>query len=106
VDSDETEQGPVIDLRGSVPPKSTGETLGRALRLLRLRTGLTRHTLAGAAGVAAGAIANFENDVSTPSAPDLRRLTRAFAAELGNDTDDLWVHVGALLDQHVTKAEA
>ena len=104
--SEKSERGPVIDLRGSVPPGGTPEFLGTALKLLRYRTHLTRHTLAGAAGVAASAIANYENDVSTPSAVDLRRLTRAFATELGRETDELWLHVGGLLDEQPSNAEA
>ena len=96
----------MIDLRGSVPPGSTQDSLGTALKLLRYRTHMTRHTLAGAAGVSAGAIANYENNVSTPSAVDLRRLTGALAKELGRETDELWLHVGTLLDEQPSRVEA
>ena len=92
-----------IQPRGrSLGPHSVGE----ALRMLRHRARLSRDALAVAAGVSAGAISNYENDVSTPSAVDLRRLTRAFATELGRETDELWLHVGGLLDEQPSNAEA
>jgi len=79
------------------------DSIGEALRLLRHRARLTRDTLAQHAGVSAGAISNYENDVSAPSAATLRRLTLVLAALLGNDPDALWLEMGAILDAHAAK---
>src|SRR5436309_15862493 len=79
------------------------DSIGEALRLLRHRARLTRDTLAQHAGVSAGAISNYENDVSAPSATTLRRLTLVLAALLGNDPDALWLEMGAILDAQAAK---
>ncbi|MCU1451590.1 MAG: hypothetical protein JWP02_3760 [Acidimicrobiales bacterium] len=93
------------DLRGSTQPGFRPTALGEALRLLRYRTHLTRDALAERTGVAAGRIANYENDVSLPPAPDLRRLTRAFAEELDRDRGELWDDLGTLLDEQDAGAQ-
>jgi len=54
-------------------------SIGEALRMLRHRARLTRDALAEGAGVSAGAISNYENDVSAPAAATLRRLARVFS---------------------------
>jgi DNA-binding XRE family transcriptional regulator len=95
------EAAAVIDLSEGRPalvglgPESAGE----ALRLLRYRTRLTRDELAARVGVSAGAISNYENDVSAPTAVTLRRLTAAFAELLGRDAPALWEQLGAVLDR-------
>ena len=84
---------PVSTDRG-LGPDSIGETL----RLLRHRARLTRDALAQHAGVSAGAISNYENDVSAPSAVTLRRISRVMADLLHRDSGELWANFGALLD--------
>ncbi len=83
------------DATVALGPKSLGE----ALRLLRHRSKISRDQLAAQAGVSAGAISNYENDVSVPPAPTLRRLCHALAAVLGCPTGLLWEQLGSLLDQ-------
>src|SRR3954469_10107405 len=78
----------------SLGPESAGE----ALRLLRYRARLSRDDLAALVGVSAGAISNYENDVSAPSAVTLRKLTTAFAGLLRRDARELWDEFGAVLD--------
>jgi len=74
------------------------ESAGEALRLLRYRAKLSRDDLATLAGVSAGAISNYENDVSAPSAVTLRRISRIMAELLHRDSGELWDQFGALLD--------
>lgn len=74
------------------------ESLGEALRMLRHRTRANRDDLARASGVSTGAISNYENDVSTPSAPTLRRVAHALAPLLGVQPRDLWEQLGEILD--------
>jgi len=86
------------------PERGLGpDSIGEALRLLRHRARLTRDALAQHAGVSAGAISNYENDVSAPSAATLRRLTLVIAAVLGSDPTALWVEMGAVLDAQAAK---
>ena len=62
----------VIDLTAR-PDPDVGlgpESAGEALRLLRYRAKLSRDDLATLVGVSAGAISNYENDVSAPSAKE------------------------------------
>ena len=100
MDDGRPENDKVIDLstsrrRGpSLGPQSAGE----ALRLLRYRTRLSRDDLAELIGVSAGAISNYENDVSAPSAVTLRRITTTFAELLRRDPRVLWDEFGAVLD--------
>ncbi len=75
------------------------ESLGEALRLLRHRGRCSRDQLAQFAGVSAGAISNYENDVSAPAAHTLRGLCRELAVLLGVDVATLWEQLGLLLDQ-------
>jgi transcriptional regulator with XRE-family HTH domain len=82
---------------GGVRPQSLGE----ALCLLRRRAGVTRNALAAAAGMSGAALSTYENDASAPSAPALRRLTRALADCLDCDVAKLWEQLGDLLDEHV-----
>src|SRR5947209_16804698 len=90
----------VIDLttrregENSLGPESAGE----ALRLLRYRAKLSRDDLATLVGVSAGAISNYENDISAPSAVTLRRISRIMADLLHRDSGELWDQFGALLD--------
>src|SRR5437588_6717886 len=79
------------------------DSIGEALRLLRHRARLSRDALAQHAGVSAGAISNYENDVSAPAAATLRRLTLVLAAVLGNDPIALWDEMGAILDAQAAK---
>jgi transcriptional regulator with XRE-family HTH domain len=91
----------VIRVSGtSIPPPLTigPQSLGEALRLLRHRTRSSRDELARAAGVSAGAISNYENDVSTPPAPTLRRVARALADLMDVDLSVLWEQLGQILD--------
>jgi transcriptional regulator with XRE-family HTH domain len=74
------------------------ESAGEALRLLRYRAKLSRDDLATLVGVSAGAISNYENDVSAPSAVTLRRISRIMAEVLHRDSGELWDQFGALLD--------
>ena len=86
------------------PERGLGpDSIGEALRMLRHRARLTRDALAQHAGVSAGAISNYENDVSAPSAATLRRLTLVLAALVGNDPVALWDEMGAILDAHASK---
>ncbi len=73
-------------------------TLGEALRMLRHRARHSRDQLAAAAGSSAGAISNYENDVSVPPAPTLRRITLALAAMLGVESQNLWEQLGQIMD--------
>lgn len=82
------------------------QTLGEALRMLRHRSRYGRDQLAAAAEVSAGAISNYENDVSTPSAPTLRRVAWALAGWLELDVREVWEELGVLLDaQHEVRAQ-
>ena len=74
------------------------QTIGEALRMLRHRTRITRDDLARAAGASAGAISNYENDVSTPLAPTLRRIAHALAPLLGLPPAELWEQFGQIMD--------
>jgi transcriptional regulator with XRE-family HTH domain len=89
---------PLMDA-APAPPTSLGpHSLGEALRMLRHRTRINRDELARAANVSAGAISNYENDVSTPSAATLRRVTQALAPLLGVPAPMLWEQLGEILD--------
>jgi len=74
-------------------------SVGEAIRLLRHRTRLTRDTLASAVGVSAGAISNYENDISAAPAATLRRLVIVFAEALDADPSELWDQLGDILDR-------
>ena len=90
-----------IQPRGrSLGPHSVGE----ALRMLRHRARLSRDALAVAAGVSAGAISNYENDVSAPTAATLRRLAIVLAQAVDADPAELWDQLGEVLD-HQADAE-
>jgi transcriptional regulator with XRE-family HTH domain len=80
------------------------DSVGEALRLLRHRARLSRDALAQHAGVSAGAISNYENDVSAPSAVTLRRLTLVLAGLLGNDAVALWNEMGTIIDAQAQKS--
>ena len=95
-----TNQAPASE-RGLGP-----DSIGEALRLLRHRARLTRDALAQHAGVSAGAISNYENDVSAPSAVTLRRMARTFADLLHRDSGELWDRLGALLDLQGRREDA
>ena len=73
-------------------------TLGEALRLLRHRGRMSRDELARRAGVSSGAISNYENDISMPAAPTLRRLVVVIGEETGQRRADLSEQLGALFD--------
>jgi transcriptional regulator with XRE-family HTH domain len=90
----------VIDLTdGSADVGLGPESVGEALRLLRQRARLSRDELASRVGVSAGAISNYENDVSAPSAAILRKLTLSFGELLDRDPGQLWEQLGTLLDR-------
>ena len=74
------------------------QTIGEALRMLRHRARVTRDVMAAAAGASAGAISNYENDVSTPLAPTLRRIAHALAPLLGVSPAELWEQLGQIMD--------
>ncbi len=85
-----------------VPGSPTGlwpQSLGETLRLLRHRARISRDDLAQRAGVSAGAISNYENDVSMPPALTLRRVCAALGIALGSPTAHLWDEIGLLLDR-------
>ena len=89
---------PVVGLERGLGPNSVGE----ALRLLRHRARLTRDALAKQAGVSAGAISNYENDVSAPAAATLRRLALILAIAVDTDPGELWEQLGEVLDRQAT----
>lgn len=90
--------------RASADPVDLGpQSLGEALRLLRHRGRCSRDQLAQLAGVSAGAISNYENDVSSPAAHTLRRLCRELAVILDADATSLWEQLGLVLDQRSTQ---
>ena len=74
------------------------ESVGEALRLLRRRARLSRDELAGRARLSAGAVSNYENDVSAVPATNLRTLIRVLAEELEIDPATVWQEFGELLD--------
>ena len=74
------------------------ESVGEALRLLRRRARLSRDDLAARTGLSAGAVSNYENDVSAIPAANLRTLIRVLAGVLEVDPDALWRQFGELLD--------
>ena len=82
----------------SVPTVVGPQSIGEALRLLRHRARTSRDQLAAKAGVSTGAISNYENDVSVPPAPTLRRMCRVLAELLGQSPAELWDQIGTLLD--------
>ncbi|MFZ6005554.1 MAG: helix-turn-helix domain-containing protein [Actinomycetota bacterium] len=90
---------PTATKRRAAPPPREPSTLGEALRLLRHRASLSRDDLAAIAELSAGAVSNYENDVSAPSATALRRLTSALAAAAEQDVEVLWAQLGAVLDK-------
>ena len=73
--------------------------------MLRHRARLTRDALAAAAGVSAGAISNYENDVSAPTAGTLRRLVLVLANALDADRAELWDQIGDVLDHQSAAAQ-
>ena len=79
------------------------QSLGEALRMLRHRTRLNRDEMARSAGISAGAVSNYENDVSTPSAATLRRVAHALAPLLGCPPAELWEQLGEILDLQGTE---
>src|SRR5438477_3790773 len=79
-------------------------SIGEALRMLRHRARLSRDALAVAAGVSAGAISNYENDVSAPTAATLRRLAIVLGQAVDADPAELWDQIGEVLD-HQADAE-
>jgi DNA-binding XRE family transcriptional regulator len=87
------DQGAVV-LPAGLWPQSLGETL----RLLRHRARISRDQLAARAGVSAGAVSNYENDVSMPPALTLRRVCSALGTALGRPSAELWEQLGVLLD--------
>ena len=74
------------------------ESVGEALRLLRRRARLSRDELAGRAGLSAGAVSNYENDISAVPAANLRTLIRVLAGELAIEAAIVWQEFGELLD--------
>ena len=82
----------------SIQPGLGPESLGEALRLLRRRARLSRDDLAARAGLSAGAVSNYENDVSAPPAASLRSIVRVMAMALEQDVSELWEQFGRLLD--------
>lgn len=85
--------------RRTSQPTLEPATLGEAFRLLRHRGCLSRDELASLAKLSAGAVSNYENDVSAPSAMALRRLARALADATDQDADVLWAQLGGVLDR-------
>ena len=100
MDDGRSDADKVIDLAASRArgPNLGPQSAGEALRLLRYRARLSRDDLAALVGVSAGAISNYENDVSAPSAVTLRRMTTTFADLLRRDARDLWDEFGVVLD--------
>ena len=80
------------------------ETLGEAIRMLRHRAQLTRDALAKLAGVSAGAISNYENDVTAPAAPALRRICEVLATNVDRSGRDLWDQFGRILEANSSGA--
>ena len=74
------------------------ESVGEALRLLRQRARLSRDELAIRTGLSAGAVSNYENDVSAVPAVNLRTLVRVLAGVLEVEPTALWQQFGELLD--------
>lgn len=75
------------------------QSLGEALRMLRRRSHATRDDFARLTGVSAGAVSNYENDVSVPPATTLRRMTTVLADLLGVDPAGLWLEIGGVMDR-------
>ena len=75
------------------------QSLGEALRLLRHRTRTSRDELSRLAKLSTGAISNYENEVSSPSARALRRLAVALAGLMGTGVAPLWEQLGQVLDR-------
>jgi transcriptional regulator with XRE-family HTH domain len=90
-----TARTPSRTARHHLGPSSVGE----AIRLLRHRARLTRDALATGVGVSAGAISNYENDVSAAPAATLRRLAVVFSEALDADPSELWEQLGDILDR-------
>ncbi len=74
------------------------ETLGEALRLLQSRAGINRDDMARLVGVSNGAISNYFNGVSAPSASVLRRIANVLGKQLKTNPAVLWIELGHLLD--------
>ena len=85
-------------LATSINTALSPESVGEALRLLRRRARLSRDDLATRTGLSAGAVSNYENDVSAIPAANLRILIRVLAGVLEVDPDALWRQFGELLD--------
>ena len=73
-------------------------SLGEALRLLQVRTKLSRDELARMTGLSQGTISNYLANRSIPQAHVLRRLVRVLAQLLGEDPEALWAELGSVLD--------
>jgi uncharacterized protein len=74
-------------------------TLGEAIRLLQARAGLNRDEMSRLARVSSGAMSNYVNDVSAPSASVLRRIANVLAGRLALNPAVLWIELGHLLDE-------
>jgi transcriptional regulator with XRE-family HTH domain len=74
------------------------QTLGEALRLLQRRAGLNRDDLAKVLEISSGALSNYMNDVSFPSAPLFRKMVNVLADRLGVEAGRVWLEMGHFLD--------
>jgi transcriptional regulator with XRE-family HTH domain len=84
--------------RGSGESIIQPQTLGEALRLLQRRAGLNRDDLAKVLEISSGALSNYLNDVSVPSAPLFRMMVNVLADRLGLEAGRLWLEMGRFLD--------
>jgi transcriptional regulator with XRE-family HTH domain len=91
----------MITARASIVPDDAlaPRSLGEALRLLRHRSRVSRDEFARLVGVSAGAVSNYENDVSVPPAPTLRRAATVLARLLELSPADLWEELGQVIDR-------
>ena len=88
-----------LERRDGIPQAALWpQSLGETLRLLRHRARISRDDLAQRAGVSAGAVSNYENDVSMPPAVTLRRVCSVLGGALGISSTELWEQIGLLLD--------
>jgi len=58
------------------------DTLGKRLRALRLKLGLSQHQVAAATGITRGNICNYELDKFTPTGENLIRLAEFFGVSI------------------------
>ncbi|UXY32620.1 helix-turn-helix domain-containing protein [Streptomyces sp. HUAS TT20] len=68
--------------RRRIPDERLEETLGRAVREWRGRTGMTQTRLAELSGLTQGAISRLEHGKCMPTFPLLERIARAFGSPL------------------------